>query len=46
MTEYVETCRPYIYNILHEINVVLLTDLLFLFARYKHFGMENLNVQD
>jgi len=31
MTEYVETCRPDIYIIVYKINVVLLTDVEYIY---------------
>ena len=33
MTYYVETCRPDIYTIVYKINVVLLTDVQYLFEQ-------------
>jgi len=36
MTYYVETCRPDIYTFVYKINVVLMTDVWYLFANKQN----------
>jgi len=43
MTDYVETCRPDIYTIVYKINVVLLTEVLYLFVCYNTSGWKTSN---